>query len=479
MSVTEDADKNRIGEVIGGRYRLDHLLGKGGQGHVFAATDLRDGEQVAVKTLSGPKADEPEWRERMAREARAMVSLVGTSAVRVLDQKWSDSGELCLILERLHGRDFEDYLADREARRKKLGLGELVDLLTPVALTLEAAHAAGILHRDIKPSNIFITNTNEVRLLDFGFAKFVSLRGLTRVGHVAGSPSYIAPEAWGGQPDTLDARVDVYGLAAVVFRALAARPPFQAAKVYDLYRMVTEAQRPSLRQFRPDLPQDIDDWVEQSLAIDPNHRFSQIRALWNALSGIVAQASVPPESEVTRPDHSPPAPPSSLDESDSSEPVVLSSADAVSLSESLDKSKPDAASESESEQLPDTVAASQLEPKLPEGDTRLASDEVAPESVPIPLVDSKVLAKGSEGQPRSGTALKVDAAPESAIPDTELSPPRSFPIPKSEPAPRSASAPKSEPAPKSGESGAAPTSHSNPAGNPPASAKSEPPPRSK
>jgi serine/threonine-protein kinase len=403
--------------------------------------------------------------------------------VRVLDQKWSDRGELCLILERLHGRDFEEYLADREAQRKKLGLGELVDLLTPVALTLEAAHAAGILHRDIKPSNIFITNTNEVRLLDFGFAKFVSLRGLTRVGHVAGSPSYIAPEAWGGQPDTLDARVDVYGLAAVVFRALAARPPFQAAKVYDLYRMVVEAERPSLRQFRPDLPQDIDDWVQQSLAIDPNHRFSQIRALWNALSGIVAQASVPPESEVTRPDHSPPAPPSSLDESDSSEPVVLSSADAVSLSESLDKSKPDAASASASasEQLPDTVAASQLEPRLPEAAALLASDDVAPESVPIPLVDSKVLAKGSEGQPRSGTALKVDVAPDSAIPDTELSPPRSFPVPKSEPAPKSASAPKSESelAPKSGESGVAPATLSNPAGNPPASAKSEPPPRSK
>jgi serine/threonine-protein kinase len=294
FGVTEEAEKNRAGELIGGRYRLDHLLGKGGQGHVFAATDLQDGEQVAVKTLSGPKAGDPEWRERMFREARAMVSLVGTSAVRVLDQKWSERGELCLILERLHGRDFEDYLIERETSGRRTGLSELVDLLTPVARTLETAHAAGILHRDIKPSNIFITKDGGVRLLDFGFAKFVSLRGLTRAGHVAGSPSYIAPEAWGGKPDVLDARVDVYGLAAVVFRALAGHPPFQSAKVYDLFKMVTEAPRPSLRQFRPDLPEDIDAWVELSLAIDPDQRFSQIHALWTAISSISARSRPPP-----------------------------------------------------------------------------------------------------------------------------------------------------------------------------------------
>jgi serine/threonine-protein kinase len=299
--VTEEADRDRTGEVIGGRYRLDHLLGRGGQGYVFAATDLQDGEQVAVKTLSGPKAEDPEWRERMFREARAMVSLVGTSAVRVLDQKWSDKGELCLILERLHGRDFEDYLAERELKQQPFGLGELVDLLTPVARTLETAHEAGILHRDIKPSNIFIANQGNVRLLDFGFAKFISLRGLTRLGHVAGSPSYIAPEAWGGQPDKLDARVDVYGLAAVVFRALAGRPPFQAAKVYDLYRMVTEAKRPSLLEYRPDLPEDIDGWVEQSLAIDPNQRFSQIGALWTSISVLVTRASARPRPSTHRP----------------------------------------------------------------------------------------------------------------------------------------------------------------------------------
>lgn len=282
----QDDTARRIGEIIGGRYRLDGLLGSGGQGQVFAATDLRDGESVAVKTLSGSKALDPEWRERMFREARAMVNLAGTAAVRVLDQKWSEKGELCLILERLYGRDLEEYLSERETRGERPTIAEVIELLAPIASTLDVAHGAGILHRDLKPGNIFILDDGSVRLLDFGFAKFISLRGLTRMGQVAGSPSYIAPEAWSGKPDALDARVDVYGFAAVIFRVLAGRPPFQAGRVYDLYKLVTQAPRPSLHALRPDLPADIDAWVQQSLAIDPSERFSQVRASWTALGGL-------------------------------------------------------------------------------------------------------------------------------------------------------------------------------------------------
>lgn len=277
----------RIGEVIGSRYRLDSLLSKGGQGAVFAATDLLVNEEVAVKLLSGARAADPEWRERMFREARAMVQLSGTAAVRVLDQKWSEQGELCLILERLRGDDFEQYLDKREARGERFALPELYRLLEPIAETLEAAHAAGILHRDVKPANIFVLEEGGVRLLDFGFAKFVTLRGLTRYGYIAGSPSYIAPEAWSGGSDSLDSRVDVYALGAVTFRALAGRAPFQTEKVVDLYQLVISAPRPSLHAVRPDLPREIDAWVEHALAIDPNERFMTASALWSALRTVV------------------------------------------------------------------------------------------------------------------------------------------------------------------------------------------------
>lgn len=272
----------RTGEIVGGRYRIDERLGEGGHGIVFGGTDLKDGDQVALKVLAGEKAQDPEWRERTFREMQALVRLGGTAAVRVLDQQWTDRGELCLVMERLHGMDFADYLA---AREKPMELAELVRLLDPVAKALEIAHQAGIVHRDLKPENLFVTTEGRVRVLDFGFVRFEAQRGLTRPGLVAGSPNYIAPEAWAGSSD-FDRRVDVYALGALVFRALAGVAPFQSKNPLDIFRAATSAKRPSLRERRPDLPAAIDDWVEHALAIKPEERFARVEAMWTALSGL-------------------------------------------------------------------------------------------------------------------------------------------------------------------------------------------------
>jgi serine/threonine protein kinase len=251
----------RIGEVIGGRYRLDILLNRGGQGAVYGARDLRAGDTVAVKVLSGDYALVPEWRERMFREAQAMVRLGGTAAVRVLD--------------------LEHYLADIGGT---LDLKDVISLLAPIATTLEAAHGLGILHRDLKPANIFVTNEGRARLLDFGFVRFVQQGGLTREGFVAGSPRYIAPEAWLGNPNALDHRIDVYGFGAVIFRALAGAPPFPIEDVAELYRAVTSDPRPSLHRLRPDLPREVDVWAEKALAIEREQRYQEVSTLWKALT---------------------------------------------------------------------------------------------------------------------------------------------------------------------------------------------------
>lgn len=275
--------RDRSGQVIAKRYRLDAQINRGGQGVIYRATDLKDNEQVAVKILSDSFAEAPEWRERMFREAQAMMVLSGTSAVRVFDQQWSDDGLLCLIMELLVGTDFEDYLRAIEARGHKLTIPELASIMDPVASTLEVAHNAGILHRDLKPGNIFVLNDGSVRLLDFGFAKFMRMRAMTQVGFVAGSPSYIAPEAWKGDPSLLDHRIDVYGLAAVIFRALSGKPPFLAGELLELLKLATTGKRPSLHALRPDLPKEVDLWVEQALAIEPDERFLKVRGMWMAL----------------------------------------------------------------------------------------------------------------------------------------------------------------------------------------------------
>ncbi len=284
--MTDKGMVDRTGQVIGGRYRLERPIDKGGQGDVYAALDLKDGDRVAIKILKERFAADPDWRERMLREARAMTSLAGTAAARVYDQRWTDEGALCLIMELLDGLDFERYLHALAEHGQVVTTKHLRELLSPIVFTLQAAHDMGIVHRDLKPANIFITKTDGVRLLDFGFAKFTRLRGFTLSGTIPGSPSYVAPETWRGE--VVDSRADVYALGVLLFRALAGYTPFDPSNLPKLLRDVTTAPRPSLQRYRPDLPQKIDAWVEQALAIDPAQRFTSVRALWAAFENAVA-----------------------------------------------------------------------------------------------------------------------------------------------------------------------------------------------
>jgi serine/threonine-protein kinase len=272
--------------VIGKRYEILALLGQGGQSAVFRARDRRDGDEVALKILK-PGAD-AESTERMFREARAMTSLHGTAALRVLDQQWTDDGAMCLVTELLVGQSLDDLLEATEVDGRRMDVNVVVRIIDPVVRTLSAAHEVGIVHRDLKPGNIFVLSADRgVRLLDFGFAKFTRLRGLTAEGMIAGSPSYIAPEAWAGKRDVLDHRVDVYGLGAVIFRCLAGIAPFASKDLVTLLRDVTTAPRPSLSATRPDMPAAIDDWVLQTLAIDPHQRFQTVQASWRAFRSVV------------------------------------------------------------------------------------------------------------------------------------------------------------------------------------------------
>jgi serine/threonine protein kinase len=274
---------DRTGQIIGGRYQALSLLGEGGQSSVYRARDLRAGDEVALKVLKS--GEDKESTERMFREARAMAQLQGTAAVRVLDQGWTDDGSMCLVTELLDGQPLDEVLEAREREGVRADVPMVLRLMDPVAQTLHAAHEIGIVHRDLKPANIFVLSDacgGGVRLIDFGFAKFTRLRGLTADDMIAGSPSYIAPESWHGKRATVDHRIDVYGLGAVIFRCLAGRPPFVSSELGTLLREVTGGARPSLHALRPDLPPEIDDWVRQALAIDPAERFQGVVALLRA-----------------------------------------------------------------------------------------------------------------------------------------------------------------------------------------------------
>ena len=277
------------GELLDGRYFVGEVLGRGGHGVVYQAIDQHTGKAVAIKFLHPEFAADPEYNVRMLREAQASAKLSGTAAIQIFALRSDPSGALFIVMELLEGRDLGQYLAQWEDAGQFFPVSEVPKIFDPIVHTLDAAHAAGIVHRDLKPGNIFVLTPERggsVKLLDFGLAKVMSAKPLTREGMVAGSPSYIAPEAWKGDSRKLDHRIDVYSMGALLFRVLAGRPPF-VGTLLELMQGALSSERPSLHELRPDFPKEVDEWVKEALAIAPADRFQHVGTMWIALRGIL------------------------------------------------------------------------------------------------------------------------------------------------------------------------------------------------
>ncbi|MDC3980415.1 serine/threonine-protein kinase [Polyangium jinanense] len=287
------------GETLDGRYKLGEELGRGGHGVVYRAEDLQTGTEVALKRLRKQVSDDPQLPARLLREAQSLASLWGTSVTRIHAFGTDPEGALYVAMELLDGESFEAHLQDLECFGDRLSSYNLLTLLDPIARALHTAHALGIVHRDVKPANLFLVSPERgggVRLLDFGLAQVLGFEALTAENKPDGSPSYVAPEAWRGEP--LDHRADVYAFGAVVYRALAGRAPFQGDSLADLSLAVTTAPRPELASIRPDLAPEIDAWAARALAADPNQRHPYIPTLWNDLIRVMMNGKGPSADRV-------------------------------------------------------------------------------------------------------------------------------------------------------------------------------------
>jgi serine/threonine-protein kinase len=279
----------RTGEVLGGRYVLGGLLGKGGHGEVYRARDIIDQTDVAIKCLAPHLAADNDYRLRLVREARAMSALKGLSTLQIMGVVGADDGTPCLVMELLEGVDLFDYLQERVASNNLFSTDELLKLFYPIIQTLDAAHALGIIHRDIKPSNIFLQGgkLDDPRIMDFGLAKTSDLASITADQMLAGSPSYIAPEIWLKGAKGADRRSDVYSLACVMYQTLTGSVPIYKENLAEMLVAVTTDPRPSIFAVRPDLPEAIDAWAEQALAIHADARFQTVVAMFRALRSIL------------------------------------------------------------------------------------------------------------------------------------------------------------------------------------------------
>jgi eukaryotic-like serine/threonine-protein kinase len=262
---TQGVQSRTAAWVIGGRYRVDGLLGEGGMARVFGAFDDRLGRPVAVKLLRAETEELPGMRQRFQQEARIAARLVHPHIVAVLDYG-EDGSSSYLVMERLHGTTLRD-----EIMRGPLSQRRLMLVASETLSALAAAHRRGVLHRDIKPSNILIHDDGHTKITDFGIAKSFDARGrpdralddLTMTGVVLGTPGYLAPERRTGCPATVQS--DLYSVGAVML---------EAATGCRLSAAVggPETLVPPFR-----------DIVRRALAADPTDRFASADAMLQAL----------------------------------------------------------------------------------------------------------------------------------------------------------------------------------------------------
>ncbi|RLB65390.1 MAG: serine/threonine protein kinase [Deltaproteobacteria bacterium] len=283
------------GDLIDGRYRLDSEIGRGGHGLVFRAYDTEAGMPVALKILNQSVTDDPAYTVRLWREAQSLAALWGTSVVQVYGFGTDETnGFVYMVMELLEGETLSDVLFEIETFGDRMNAFRVLEALDPVARALHTAHSKGIIHRDVKPPNIILLYPEVgggTRLMDFGLAKIHGSMQLTQAGMVAGSPSYISPEVWRAKP--FDHRIDVYSFAAVVYRALAGKPPFSGDSMVDILMAATMGERPKLASLRPELPPEVDQWLARALAIEAEDRYPYVSSMWNDFIGLVMRGTGP------------------------------------------------------------------------------------------------------------------------------------------------------------------------------------------
>lgn len=259
------------GAFFGDRFRIERLLGTGGMGNVYEATDLQRKHRVALKVLSESRGAEAETRERFRREAEILSSMDHPGIVRIHDVGHAPQGTPWIAMELLAG----ETLADRVRRQGPQDPDSLLRIARATADALEAMHARGVVHRDLKPDNVFLPAGAEypVRLLDFGLSRATDSKKLTKTGAVIGTPRYMAPEQIRSAHRS-DKRVDVYALGVILYEALAGRSPFTASDHGQLLGAILSGNTSPLSAVRPELPGELSAVLAWAMAPDPEQRIA-------------------------------------------------------------------------------------------------------------------------------------------------------------------------------------------------------------
>ncbi len=281
-----------VGLVLAGKYRIESVLGRGGMGDVYLATQIPLDTKVVVKTLRPELAEQKHLASRFYREAKATSELRHPNCVQIIDFGESD-GRPFIAMEYLRG----ETLADLLKRENKLTPLRLIHIAKQILDCVESAHRLSIVHRDLKPSNIMLidlpTQKDYVKVVDFGIAKITDpLRQdghQTKTGHVLGTPAYMAPEQAQGR--MVDGRTDLYAISVICYRALSGRFPFSAKSSWGLLAAQITKDPVPLGHAAPDLPPNLAALMDRGLAKEPRHRPQSALEFKRALEEIERELS--------------------------------------------------------------------------------------------------------------------------------------------------------------------------------------------
>ncbi|MCG5219665.1 Stk1 family PASTA domain-containing Ser/Thr kinase [Streptosporangium sp. KLBMP 9127] len=279
--------------LLGGRYELDGVVGRGGMAEVYRARDIRLDRIVAIKTLRSDLARDHTFQARFRREAQSAASLNHPSIIAVYDtgeDTMDNTPVPYIVMEYVDGRTLRDILrADRRLLPERAS--ELVD---GILRALDYSHRGGIVHRDIKPANVMLTLHGDVKVMDFGIARAMAdgASTMTQTAQVIGTAQYLSPEQARGE--RVDARSDIYSTGCVLYELLTGQPPFTGdSPVAIAYQHVREDPIPP-SQIDHEIPAWADAIVLKAMAKDPAHRYQsagEMRAdIQRAMSGMPVDA---------------------------------------------------------------------------------------------------------------------------------------------------------------------------------------------
>ncbi len=261
--------RDLIGQVIDNKYELISPLGEGGMAVVYNARRLRINDEVAVKILHPETTLDAVSQIRFEREAQAAARIKHPNIVTIHDFGASN-GLTYLVMELLQG----PTLGEELARHNGLTLERTLSILLPVCQAIGVAHQEGIIHRDLKPSNILLhklkDGTELVKVVDFGIVKVRSSEALTQVNNILGTPHYMSPEQCYSRE--LDARSDIYSLAIIGYEMLTGQLPFDEPSIIEILQAQVEKAPPALRQYRPDIPINLEAAILRALSKKAEHR---------------------------------------------------------------------------------------------------------------------------------------------------------------------------------------------------------------